>query len=91
MHRSAESMECLILTGYAGGRNTFTMTFNKGGATEFARTFFQVAGGMRVCTVIPVLHHVLHHLQSSGEMVTMEDTSSLTQEAPSQMENKKNV
>lgn len=64
------------------------MTFNKGGATEFARSFFRVAEGkVEICYKFP-----FYELMSLGQMVT---TETLTPEPsappPTNTENKKNV
>ena len=41
-------MLCIERT--TGGNTPFTLTFNKGGATDFARTFFQLTEGKPLYT-----------------------------------------
>lgn len=51
---------------------SFTMTFTKGGATEFARAFFRITEGIKAHTLKWVMIHVIF----TGRLVTNEQENS---------------
>ncbi len=68
-------------------REAFTMTFNKGGATEFARHFFRVAEGKAlISNEVTILY-----IQFAGQMVSSENPPQEPPTPPTVTEDKKNV